>query len=140
MRGKAKENIPTSRPIEGAKNKDETIEKDETHKKDENQPPESAVDKPKTDKEETKHKGEKKDEGREAVIEFRNVTKTYPGDVKAVEGVSFSILSGEFISLVGPSGAGKSTLVKFLTGEEAPTGGAVLVGAMYWLIYLKDRE
>ena len=63
----------------------------------------------------------------EPVIEFKKVSRTYQGNIKAVENVSFSICPGEFISLVGPSGAGKSTLIKMLIGEEKPTSGEVLV-------------
>jgi cell division transport system ATP-binding protein len=63
----------------------------------------------------------------EAVIEFKNVSKIYPGNVVAVDKVSFNIRPGEFISLVGPSGAGKSTLIRLLTGEEFSTSGQVLV-------------
>lgn len=63
----------------------------------------------------------------ETVIEFKKVSKTYPGNIKAVDNVSFKMAPGEFISLVGPSGAGKSTLIKLLTCEEDPTSGQVLV-------------
>lgn len=63
----------------------------------------------------------------QSVIEFKSVSKIYPGNVVAVEKISFKIAPGEFISLVGPSGAGKSTLIRLLTAEEAPTSGEVLV-------------
>ena len=46
------------------------------------------------------------------MIEFKNVTKVYNNNVKALDGVNLEIQSGEFIFLVGPSGAGKSTFIK----------------------------
>ncbi|MEI6498734.1 MAG: cell division ATP-binding protein FtsE [bacterium] len=61
------------------------------------------------------------------VIEFKNVSKFYAANVKALKDVSFKIGIGEFISLVGPSGAGKSTLIKLLTAAEAPTSGEIYV-------------
>lgn len=73
------------------------------------------------------------------IIAFKNVSKIYPGNVKAVEDVSFKIFPGEFISLVGPSGAGKSTLIKLLTCEESPTNGEVTVGGRN-IFKLKTRE
>jgi len=75
----------------------------------------------------------------ETVIEFRNASKIYPGNVTAALDVSFKIGPGEFISLVGPSGAGKSTLIRLLTGEEAPTNGHVFVAGRD-IAKLKQRE
>ena len=63
----------------------------------------------------------------QAVIEFKDITKTYPGTVEAVKDVSFKIGLGEFVSLVGPSGAGKSTLIRLLTCEEPPDSGQIFV-------------
>jgi putative ABC transport system ATP-binding protein len=54
-----------------------------------------------------------------AIISVENVTKTYrigKVDVPAVRGVSFSVETGEFVSVVGPSGSGKSTLFYMLGG------------------------
>ena len=70
---------------------------------------------------------EERKESDEAVIEFRNISKAYQKNCKVVDNVSFSVMPGEFISIVGPSGAGKSTLIKLLTCEEKPTSGEILV-------------
>lgn len=62
------------------------------------------------------------------MIEFRNVTKTYPGDITAVNGVSLMIKPQEFTSIVGQSGTGKTTLVRMLIAEESPDSGEIVVG------------
>ena len=73
------------------------------------------------------------------MIEFQHVTKKYPGNITAVEDVTFKIGKGEFVALVGPSGAGKSTLIKMLIREEMPTSGRILV-ADRDIFQLKERE
>ena len=75
----------------------------------------------------------------DAVIEFINVSKIYPGHVIAADGVSFAIPLGEFVSLVGPSGAGKSTLIRLLTCEEGPTSGEIYVAGRD-VIKLRKQE
>lgn len=65
------------------------------------------------------------------LIEFKEVTKEYKiGEVpiKALDGVSFSILEGEFVVILGASGAGKSTILNILGGMDTATSGQVLVG------------
>ena len=58
---------------------------------------------------------------------FEDITKEYAiDDTIVLDGVSFDIQKGEFISLVGKSGAGKTTLLRFLLREDAPTSGRVL--------------
>ena len=52
----------------------------------------------------------------EALLRFDNVSKQYPNGVHALNGVSFTVGEGEFISVIGPSGSGKSTLLRLLTG------------------------
>lgn len=61
------------------------------------------------------------------MIAFKNVSKEYGKNIRALDNVSFDILRGEFVTLVGPSGAGKSTLIRLLTREELPSGGEIIV-------------
>ena len=58
------------------------------------------------------------------ILEARGLTKRY-GDFLALDGVSFSVAAGEFVSIIGPNGAGKSTLINLLTGVAAPSAGRV---------------
>lgn len=59
------------------------------------------------------------------MIYFDQVSKIYPGNSIALDGVSFAVEPGEFVSIVGHSGAGKSTLLKMILGEDRPTAGNV---------------
>ncbi len=62
-------------------------------------------------------------------IEARDLVKTYPGDVRALDGISLSVQSGAIFGLLGPNGAGKSTTVKVLTTLTRPdSGGATVAG------------
>lgn len=61
------------------------------------------------------------------MIEFKNVSKVYSNNVKALSNINVTIESGEFVFLVGPSGAGKSTFVKMLLKEVDPTSGNILM-------------
>ncbi len=60
----------------------------------------------------------------QTILEMRGVSKFFPG-IKALEGVDFSMRSGEVHALIGENGAGKSTLVKVLTGVHRPTSGSI---------------
>ncbi len=59
-------------------------------------------------------------------IEIENLQKSY-GEVKAVNGVSFSVEEGEFFAFLGVNGAGKSTTISILCGDSPRDGGAVKV-------------
>jgi ABC-2 type transport system ATP-binding protein len=59
-------------------------------------------------------------------VEVSSVRKSY-GDVKAVDGVSFSVNEGEVFALLGPNGAGKTTLIEMLEGLRKRDEGAVTV-------------
>src|SRR5476649_1897422 len=64
------------------------------------------------------------------LIELKNVTKTYHlGDetLNALDNVSFTVNSGEFIAITGPSGSGKSTLANIIGGLDHPNNGSVVV-------------
>ena len=61
------------------------------------------------------------------VVEVSGLRKEYPPDVKAVDGVSFSIPKGIVFSLLGPNGAGKTTTVEILEGLRTPTSGQIRV-------------
>jgi ABC-2 type transport system ATP-binding protein len=61
------------------------------------------------------------------IIETTDLTKTYPGGVQALRGVSLSVRKGEVYGLLGPNGAGKTTTVRVLNGTLAPDGGSFSV-------------
>ncbi len=58
------------------------------------------------------------------LLEAVGVRKLY-GTFCALDGVTLTIPSGQFVSIIGPNGAGKTTLVNVLTGSLAPSSGAV---------------
>lgn len=62
------------------------------------------------------------------MISFEKVSKIYPDNSAALDGVTLSIKPKEFVSIVGHSGAGKTTLLKMILAEERPTGGTVFFG------------
>ena len=73
------------------------------------------------------------------MIEFRNVTKEYPGGTLALDEVDFTIDKGEFVFILGHSGAGKSTILKLMLKEEEPTDGDITI-ADYNLSRIRRRK
>ena len=62
------------------------------------------------------------------MIRFKNISKIYNNNVKALSDVNVDIEKGEFVFLVGPSGSGKSTFIKMILKEVEPTNGKVVIG------------
>ncbi len=60
------------------------------------------------------------------MLEVKNLTKIYPGDVLALDNVSFTVESGEFLAVIGLSGSGKSTLLRCINRLVEPTAGQVI--------------
>ena len=62
------------------------------------------------------------------ILRVENLTKVYgkgENEVRALDGVSFTVNKGDFIAIIGPSGSGKSTLLHILGGVDRPTSGKV---------------
>jgi putative ABC transport system ATP-binding protein len=77
-----------------------------------------------------------------SVLKTDNLKKYYGADaavVKAIDGVNFTVESGEFVSVVGSSGSGKSTLLHLLGGLDRPTEGSVEIGGKE-IFSMKDDE
>ena len=66
----------------------------------------------------------------EEVIRTVDLTKVYPGDVKAVDGLNLTVHRGEIFGLLGPNGAGKTTTAGMLTTRVVPTSGRAFVGGI----------
>ena len=62
-----------------------------------------------------------------SAIEVEGLVKAYGKDVRALDGVGFSVEAGTVFGLLGPNGAGKSTTVKILTTLTLPDAGTAVV-------------
>ena len=73
------------------------------------------------------------------VENLKRYYKTNDVEVRALDGVSFEVNKGEFVSIIGASGSGKSTLLHILGGLDYPTSGKVLIDDTD-IYALKDDE
>lgn len=76
------------------------------------------------------------------ILRVKNLVKKYgknENEVAAVNDISFSVESGEFVAITGSSGSGKSTLLHLLGGVDRPTSGKVFVNGKD-IYSLKDDE
>ena len=74
-------------------------------------------------------------------MRVENLTKVYgkgENEVRALDGVSFSVEKGAFVAVIGPSGSGKSTLLHILGGVDRPTGGKVFMDGKD--VYAQNEE
>jgi len=56
-------------------------------------------------------------------IEVRRLVKVYPGGVKALDSIDFTVNAGDVFAMLGPNGSGKTTLMRILTTQFKPTSG-----------------
>jgi ABC-type oligopeptide transport system ATPase subunit len=73
----------------------------------------------------------------EKFVEVSDVVRVFPtpeGSVRALDGVSFDVREGEFLSIVGPSGCGKTTLAMLIAGLMRPTSGVLAVAGSIFMV------
>jgi len=66
----------------------------------------------------------------DAIVEVKDVGKTYDGGVEALTGIDLTLPQGKLSTLLGPSGCGKTTLLKIIAGLISPTQGEVWVNGV----------
>lgn len=70
---------------------------------------------------------EKSRKQEEPIIRVRNLRKTFPGGIVALDGVDFTVRRSEVVVVIGPSGSGKSTLLRCLNGLESRDEGNIVI-------------
>ena len=69
----------------------------------------------------------------DGIIEVQELVKVYPGGIRAVDDVSFTVGEGEFFGFLGPNGASKSTIMKILGTLLRRISVRALVAGSTWL-------
>ncbi|MBQ7161011.1 MAG: ABC transporter ATP-binding protein [Clostridia bacterium] len=75
------------------------------------------------------------------ILKIEDLTKIYrqgENEVRALDGVSFSVPQGQFLAIIGPSGSGKSTLLHIIGGVDRPTSGKVYMNGED--VYAQNEE
>ena len=62
----------------------------------------------------------------EILVDVKEVSRYY-GQLAALESISFTMRKGEVLGFLGPNGAGKTTTMQVITGNLAPTAGAITI-------------
>ena len=78
----------------------------------------------------------------EEMVKVSNLTKNFynkEGEMKVLDGISFTLFQGEILSLLGPSGSGKSTILNILTKLLEPTSGSVFINGTVGYMFQKDH-
>jgi branched-chain amino acid transport system ATP-binding protein len=73
-----------------------------------------------------------------SLLQIQGLSRHFEG-VKAVEGVSFAVDEGAFVSIIGPNGAGKTTLFNLITGLDQPTHGQILLEGQNLIGLMPDQ-
>ena len=63
-----------------------------------------------------------------ARVDLEQVSKVYPGGIRAVNEIDLYVADQEFVVLVGPSGCGKTTTLRMVAGLEDISGGVIRIG------------
>jgi NitT/TauT family transport system ATP-binding protein len=71
--------------------------------------------------------GARAEHGREPAVRIVDLVKEFPGEVRALGGLTFDVPKGELTSIIGPSGCGKTTTLKIIAGLLAATSGRIEV-------------
>lgn len=78
----------------------------------------------------------------QSILQVKNINKTYQaknGETHALDNISFSVDSGEFVSIIGPSGCGKSTLLSIIAGLEEKSSGEIYIAEKLGYMLQKDN-
>lgn len=75
-----------------------------------------------------------------SVVEVKNLSKSFPGGLQALNTVNLTINQGEILALLGPNGAGKTTLISIICGICLATSGEVLVNGHDIITHYRDTR